>query len=276
MTSVRMSWTIPMTRTRALLPVISPLVKSSRTTTTRLISSQPRNSTNTDSRRSVLDPVRMLPGRVLRRKLTYQVKGKAELLQDADFHDLSEAFSRIKLANGTTLIDKESRSLLEFARTVRNSTAHPGGKQQRRTARQSPRSWRTPPNMCGRHATVRDSRRPCPRSTQLIIAARDETPCCQLAVRKRTLRTAARFQARAYGSRELRVACRVLTKSSWRSPIAAASPFANSAVILSRNAKRSSRAFRLLASGVWFASSRTRLKKRLVVSAQRPKFFWFA
>jgi hypothetical protein len=54
------------------------------------------------------------------------------------------------------------------------------------------------------------------------------------------------------------------------------SPFANSAVTLSRNANRSSKAFRLLASGVWFATSRTRLKKRLDVSAPRPKFFWFA
>ena len=80
----------------------------------------------------------------------------------------------------------------------------------------------------------------------------------------------------AYGSRGLRVACRVPTKSSWRSAIAAVSPFANSAVTLSRNANRSSKAFRLLASGVWFATSRTRLKKRLDVSAPRPKFFWFA
>jgi hypothetical protein len=71
-----------------------------------------------------------------RRKLTYQVKGKNEPLQDADFHDLTEAYARIKLANGTPLIDKEARSLLEFARTVRNATAHPGSKKQRRTAHQ--------------------------------------------------------------------------------------------------------------------------------------------
>src|SRR5262249_24618236 len=63
-----------------------------------------------------------------------------------------------------------------------------------------------------------------------------------------------------YGSLELRVDSRVLTKSSWRSPITAASPFANSAVILSRNASRFSWAFRRFASGFWFATSRTQLK----------------
>lgn len=71
-----------------------------------------------------------------RRKLTYRVKEKSELLQDADFRDLTEAFARTKLANGTPLIDKQTKSVLELARTVRNATAHPGGKSQGQTARQ--------------------------------------------------------------------------------------------------------------------------------------------
>jgi hypothetical protein len=70
-----------------------------------------------------------------RRKLTYRVKGKDEPLDTATFHDLAEAFSRIKLTNGTPLIDKQTRSLLELARNARNSAAHPGT-QSHRTERQ--------------------------------------------------------------------------------------------------------------------------------------------
>jgi hypothetical protein len=57
-----------------------------------------------------------------RRKLIYQVKGKAERLQDADFHDLSEAFASIKLAYGIPLIGKQTMSL-DFARTIRNGAS---------------------------------------------------------------------------------------------------------------------------------------------------------
>ena len=51
---------------------------------------------------------------------------------------------------------------------------------------------------------------------------------------------------------------------------------ASSAVTLSRDARRSSRVFRLVTSCAWFAISPARPKKRLLVSAARPKFFWFA
>lgn len=70
------------------------------------------------------------------RKLTYQVKGKAEALGEADFHDLIEAFARLTLTNGNPVIDKETRSTLQYARTVRNATAHPNNKR-RQTARET-------------------------------------------------------------------------------------------------------------------------------------------
>ena len=57
-------------------------------------------------------------------------------------------------------------------------------------------------------------------------------------------------KAAAYCSAEAPVAFRVFTKRSWRSPMTPASPFANSAVILSRGMRRSSYAFLAFASGV--------------------------
>jgi hypothetical protein len=70
-----------------------------------------------------------------RRKLTLKVKGKDEPLQDATFHDLCEAFGRIRLAGGALLIDKQMRSLLDFTRNIRNAAAHPC-KEKDSTARE--------------------------------------------------------------------------------------------------------------------------------------------
>src|ERR1039458_571275 len=67
-----------------------------------------------------------------------------------------------------------------------------------------------------------------------------------------------------------RVARRVLAKTSCRSPITPGSPFASSAVILSRGGMRSSRALRAGGSAAWLASSRARLKNRADVAAARP------
>src|ERR1017187_4817818 len=54
----------------------------------------------------------------------------------------------------------------------------------------------------------------------------------------------------AYCSAEAPVAFRVFTKRSWRSPMTPVSPFANSAVTLSREMRRSSYPFLAFASGV--------------------------
>lgn len=54
---------------------------------------------------------------------------------DARLVDLIETFAGLRFANGEPVIDKDTRSLLDYARNARNATAHPRGRK-RETARQ--------------------------------------------------------------------------------------------------------------------------------------------
>jgi hypothetical protein len=61
------------------------------------------------------------------RKITLEVKGKQEPASESDLHDLIETMSRIRWkVKRTPLISKETRTLLQYIRTVRNSGAHRG------------------------------------------------------------------------------------------------------------------------------------------------------
>lgn len=84
-----------------------------------------------------------------RRKLTLKVKEKSEPLADTPLYDLCEGLGRVKFVSGAPLIDKETKSLLQFVRTVRNATAHPGDREAQAAreltgviARTAERLWR--------------------------------------------------------------------------------------------------------------------------------------
>lgn len=54
---------------------------------------------------------------------------------EASLAELIECVARLRLAGGRPLIEKDTRSLLDYARNARNATAHPHGRN-RQTARQ--------------------------------------------------------------------------------------------------------------------------------------------
>ncbi len=54
---------------------------------------------------------------------------------EASLAELIECVARLKLAGGRPVIEKDTRSLLDYARNSRNATAHPHGRK-RQTARQ--------------------------------------------------------------------------------------------------------------------------------------------
>ena len=64
------------------------------------------------------------------RKITLEIKGKKEAASESDLHDLIETMSRIRWkVKRTLLISKETRTLLQYIRTVRNSGAHRGDQE---------------------------------------------------------------------------------------------------------------------------------------------------
>lgn len=74
------------------------------------------------------------------RQITKQRKiklpGKADKLAfDADLNALIEAFGHLRLADGTPVLDQRVVKLLQYGRTVRNASAHPGSRP-RQTARE--------------------------------------------------------------------------------------------------------------------------------------------
>ena len=74
------------------------------------------------------------------RHIQITIGPKTEPATEADLHDLIEAMARVRWkVKGTALITKETRTLLQYVRTVRNSGAHvgtqdEGTEQLRRTA----------------------------------------------------------------------------------------------------------------------------------------------
>lgn len=59
------------------------------------------------------------------RKISLDVKGKQSPASDADVYDLIEAMFRIRWkTRGTRLITPETKALLHYLRTLRNSSAH--------------------------------------------------------------------------------------------------------------------------------------------------------
>jgi hypothetical protein len=72
------------------------------------------------------------------RKITLEVKGKKEPAGEADLRDLIETMSRVRWkVKRTPLISKETRTLLQYIRTVRNSGAHVGQQPETEDARQT-------------------------------------------------------------------------------------------------------------------------------------------
>ncbi len=64
------------------------------------------------------------------RKITLETKGKKEAAGESDLHSLIETMSRVRWkVKRTPLISKETRTLLQYIRTVRNSGAHRGDQE---------------------------------------------------------------------------------------------------------------------------------------------------
>jgi hypothetical protein len=62
------------------------------------------------------------------RKITLEMKGRKEAASESDLRDLIELMSKVRWkVKGTPLISKETKTLLQYIRTVRNSGAHLGG-----------------------------------------------------------------------------------------------------------------------------------------------------
>jgi hypothetical protein len=70
---------------------------------------------------------------IAKRRKIVTTKGLAAA--EASLAELIECFARLQLAGGRPLIEKDTRSLLDYARNSRNATAHPHGRK-RQTARQ--------------------------------------------------------------------------------------------------------------------------------------------
>ena len=70
---------------------------------------------------------------IAKRRKIVTTKGLAAA--EAPLAELIECFARLQLAGGRPLIEKDTRSLLDYARNSRNATAHPHGRK-RQTARQ--------------------------------------------------------------------------------------------------------------------------------------------
>jgi hypothetical protein len=62
------------------------------------------------------------------KKILFEVKGKPTPACEADFFDLIEIMSRVRWkVNGTFLLPRDTKALLHYLRTIRNSGAHPAG-----------------------------------------------------------------------------------------------------------------------------------------------------
>jgi hypothetical protein len=60
--------------------------------------------------------------------ITLEMKGRKEAASESDLRDLIELMSKVRWkVKGTPLISKETKTLLQYIRTVRNSGAHLGG-----------------------------------------------------------------------------------------------------------------------------------------------------
>lgn len=73
-----------------------------------------------------------------KRQIMFEVKGKTAPANEADFFDLIEIMSRIRWkTDGTALVPRDTKALLQFLRVTRNSGAHPGASPGRQEFRET-------------------------------------------------------------------------------------------------------------------------------------------